>query len=87
MVDSKPHSVDSTRIKFQNIFETIDMTQRKTKIVCTIGAGCGEVDEIVKLLDAGMNVARLDFAPAENDTKVSYRSEANYYLEKLHVLR
>ena len=75
MVDSKPQSVDSTRIKFQNIFETIDLTQRRTKIICTIGESCSQTDEIVKLLDAGMNVARLDFAPAENDTKVSLSNQ------------
>jgi hypothetical protein len=40
MVDSsKPVSSQdsSTRIKFASIFETIDGSKRRTKIICTLG--------------------------------------------------
>jgi pyruvate kinase len=36
-------------------------TPRKTKIVCTMGPKCWSEEGLAKLLDAGMNVARLNF--------------------------
>lgn len=35
---------------------------RKTKIVCTIGPACGDEKTIAEMLDAGMDVARLNFS-------------------------
>src|SRR5690625_207142 len=35
---------------------------RKTKIVCTIGPVSESVEKITELIDAGMNVARLNFS-------------------------
>ena len=65
MVDSsKPVSSQdsSTRIKFASLFESIDVSKRRTKIVCTLGQSCNDIDQIVKMIDAGMNVARIDFS-------------------------
>lgn len=35
---------------------------RRTKIVCTIGPSVNEYEKIIELIDAGMNVARLNFS-------------------------
>jgi len=66
---SKPVSQDSSRIRFQNIFEQIDLNQRKTAIIGTLGASCQDYEQMNKMLDAGMNIARLNFE--YSDIKVS----------------
>ena len=66
MVEGTQGSTDSARIRFQNIFESIDLSQRKTKIICTLGPACWDTDMLVKMLDAGMNVARLNFSHGDH---------------------
>ena len=66
MVEANQGSTDSARIRFQNIFEQIDLNQRKTKIICTLGPACWDTDMLVKMLDAGMNVARLNFSHGDH---------------------
>ncbi len=42
--------------------QTLDLTARKTKIVCTIGPATESPEQLQALLEAGMNVARLNFS-------------------------
>ena len=42
------------------------MTDKKTKIFCTMGPACWDVPTLVDLIDAGMNTARLNFSHGDH---------------------
>merc|ERR1719230_2068442 len=47
--------------------ESPDSFRRKCKIICTMGPSCWDVDMLVKLIDAGMNICRLNFSHGDHE--------------------
>src|SRR5262249_40378779 len=58
---------------------TIEMTIRRTKIVCTLGPASDSEEMIAKLISAGMDVARLNFSHGTNE----YHRTLIYRIKKL----
>merc|ERR1719440_1393259 len=46
---------------------TVDSFTRKCKIICTMGPSCWSVENLCKLIDGGMNVARLNFSHGDHE--------------------
>merc|ERR1719159_1403029 len=47
--------------------QATDTLRRKTKIICTMGPSCWDVDKLVELIDCGMNVCRLNFSHGDHE--------------------
>ncbi len=67
----------------EHIFDEANENLRKTKIICTLGPSSRNIDDLVKLLDAGMNLARLNFSHGDH----SYHKETVQNLREALKLR
>ena len=58
---------------------------RKTKIIATLGPAVASLEDITELIEAGMNVARLNFSHGTHETHRQYHSWVREASERLGV--
>ena len=56
------------RYTLDNILCEPDYSKKRTKMICTIGPACDNVETLVKMIDLGMNCARLNFSHGDHKT-------------------
>jgi pyruvate kinase len=56
-----------SNINIDNIKNPTKMGLRRTKVVCTLGPACWEVDQLETLIEAGMSIARFNFSHGDHE--------------------
>jgi pyruvate kinase len=59
------------------------MNTKKTKIVCTLGPACQDVKTLTAMVEAGMNVARLNFSHGDHQSHAALIANIRKVSEKL----
>uniref|UniRef100_A0A7S3DPK5 Pyruvate kinase n=1 Tax=Entomoneis paludosa TaxID=265537 RepID=A0A7S3DPK5_9STRA len=54
-------------ITLEQIMAKTDTSIRQTKIICTLGPACWDVEQLEELIDAGLQVARFNFSHGDHE--------------------